>query len=79
LPKCVFSKLGGVFRRISDICSELLDFNRGACRALFLAQQLRQLRHVSRDPPRLVAGEKLDRRWRIETIICREKAEFCIK
>jgi hypothetical protein len=56
--ECVFSKLGGVFRRISDISSDLLDFNRGAYRALFLAQQLRQLRHVGRDPPRFIAGSK---------------------
>jgi hypothetical protein len=30
-----------------------------ACRALILPQQLRQLRHIGRNPPRLIAGDEL--------------------
>jgi hypothetical protein len=54
--QCGFSKLRGVFCRISDISGELLDLSAAgiAYRALFLAQQLRQLRKVRRNPAGLI-------------------------
>ena len=48
---------------VGQDASATLDFDLGDnFSALRLPQQLRHLRHVGRDPPRLVLGEQLGRR-----------------